>query len=80
MVRSSIDTDSQISSLLSPSHTNLVHSVTDDSGSRRRIHLSSSQRELSATPLNARIPLGELLADQVVMHVLDYRMKYISLS
>ena len=40
-------------------------SVLDEGGIRRRINLSSSQRELSATPLNARVPLGDLATGQV---------------
>ena len=34
--------------------------VVDGHGSRRRIHLSNSVRELSASPLHARVPLHNL--------------------
>lgn len=44
---------------------NLPCSILDEGGIRRRINLSSSQRELSATPLNARVPLGDLVTGQV---------------
>lgn len=40
-------------------------SVVDKSGSRRRIQLSSSLKEIAATPLNARVPLIGLLTGQV---------------
>lgn len=41
------------------------YSVLDHGGGRKRINLSSSQRELSATPLNARVPLGDLITGKV---------------
>ena len=40
-------------------------SVVDKSGSRRRIQLSSSVKEIAATPLNARVPLTGILTGHV---------------
>ena len=42
-----------------------VDSVVDTAGNRRRLHLSTSQREVNATPLNARIPLVGVLVGSV---------------
>ena len=46
--------------------------VLDGAGCRRRVQLSSSLREVSASPLNARVPLsGVLLIDQWVNVCVD---------
>ena len=42
-----------------------IPSILDEGGIRRRINLSSSQREVNATPLNARVPLSDLVTGQV---------------
>ena len=39
--------------------------VVDGSGSRRRIHLSNSVRELSSSPLHARVPLHSITEAKV---------------
>ena len=39
--------------------------VVDGSGSRRRIHLSNSVRELSSSPLHARVPLRSITEAKV---------------
>ncbi len=38
-------------------------SVVDSSGSRRRIQMSTSQREIAVTPLNARVPLATITGE-----------------
>ncbi len=38
-------------------------SVMDSSGGRRRIQMSTSQREVAVTPLNARVPLGAITGE-----------------
>ena len=40
-------------------------SVIDKSGNRRRVQMSTSQREVAATPLNARVPLASIITGQV---------------
>ncbi len=42
--------------------------VVDGSGSRRRIHLSNSVRELSSSPLHARVPLHSITEAKVYMY------------
>lgn len=42
--------------------------VVDSSGSRRRIQMSTSQREIAVTPLNARVPLSGVIIGQVISH------------
>ncbi len=42
--------------------------VMDSSGSRRRIQMSTSQREMAVTPLNARVPLSGVITGQVSSH------------
>lgn len=37
--------------------------VLDSGGSRRRLQMSSSQREVAVTPLNARVPLTALTGE-----------------
>ena len=39
--------------------------VVDGSGSRQRIHLSNSVRELSSSPLHARVPLHSITEAKV---------------
>ncbi len=43
----------------------LPSSVLDGRGSRRRVQLSTSLREISVSPLNARVPLPGLCAEEV---------------
>ena len=40
-------------------------SICDSGGSRRRIFLSSAHKEMSATPLHARVPLSSLPRGEV---------------
>ena len=52
--------------------------VIDGSGSRRRINLSNSVREVSSSPLHARVPLTNLTTGKVrcVMLMTWYRLEW----
>lgn len=49
-----------------------LSSILDEGGIRRRITFSSSQREVNATPLNARVPLSDLVTGQVCGYMIMF--------
>lgn len=44
--------------VLFPVRIEIIISISDGGGSRRRIFLSSAHKETSSTPLHARVPLS----------------------